>query len=95
MDSIFLSLIRCRVGEAGLRLSPVAHDADARRELCAERVMPGLANRLSETHLCEIGQQLKVSPQDVPGLLLRECECRLGRKQDRVFNGVVSAMPQR
>lgn len=37
----------------------------------AERVMPWLANLLPETHLSEIGQQLKVSPQDVIGLLLR------------------------
>jgi len=37
----------------------------------AERVMPWLANLLPETHLSEIGQQLKVSPQDVLGLLMR------------------------
>lgn len=35
----------------------------------ADRVMPWLANLLPETHLAEIGQQLKVSPQDVVGLL--------------------------
>ena len=37
----------------------------------SERVMPWLANLLPETHLSEIGQQLKVSPQDVLGLLMR------------------------
>lgn len=37
----------------------------------AERVMPWLANLLPEAHLSEIGQQLKVSPQDVLGLLMR------------------------
>ena len=36
-----------------------------------ERVMPWLANLLPETHLSEIGQQLKVSPQDVLGVLMR------------------------
>ena len=36
-----------------------------------ERVMPWLANLLPETHLSEIGQQLKVSPQDILGLLIR------------------------
>ncbi|MCA1869189.1 HipA N-terminal domain-containing protein [Agrobacterium genomosp. 3] len=36
-----------------------------------ERVKPWLANLLPETHLSEIGQQLKVSPQDVLGLLMR------------------------
>jgi len=30
-----------------------------------EQVMPWLANLLLETHLSEIGQQLKVSPQDI------------------------------
>lgn len=35
----------------------------------AERLLPWLANLLPETHLAEIGQQLKVSPQDVVGLL--------------------------
>jgi serine/threonine-protein kinase HipA len=35
----------------------------------AEQVMPWLANLLPETHLSEIGQQLKVSPQDIVGLL--------------------------
>ncbi|MCK8781897.1 HipA N-terminal domain-containing protein [Rhizobium sp. NTR19] len=33
--------------------------------------MPWLANLLPETHLSEIGQQLKVSPHDVLGLLMR------------------------
>lgn len=33
--------------------------------------MPWLANLLPETHLSEIGQQLKVSPQDILGLLIR------------------------
>ncbi|AJD43280.1 HipA-like protein [Rhizobium gallicum bv. gallicum R602sp] len=36
-----------------------------------EKVMPWLANLLPEAHLSEIGQQLKVSPQDVLGLLMR------------------------
>ena len=36
-----------------------------------EQVMPWLANLLPETHLSEIGQQLKVSPQDILGLLMR------------------------
>lgn len=35
----------------------------------AERLLPWLANLLPETHLAEIGQRLKVSPQDVVGLL--------------------------
>jgi serine/threonine-protein kinase HipA len=36
-----------------------------------EQVMPWLANLLPETHLSEIGQQLKVSPQNILGLLMR------------------------
>ncbi|NNH27981.1 type II toxin-antitoxin system HipA family toxin [Rhizobium sp. SEMIA 4085] len=36
-----------------------------------EKVLPWLANLLPEAHLSEIGQQLKVSPQDVLGLLMR------------------------
>jgi serine/threonine-protein kinase HipA len=35
----------------------------------AERLLPWLANLLPETHLAEIGQRLKVSPQDIVGLL--------------------------
>jgi len=35
------------------------------------RLPLSLANLLPETHLSEIGQQLKVSPQDVLGLLMR------------------------
>lgn len=35
----------------------------------ASRIMPWLANLLPETHLSEIGQRLKVSPQDVVGML--------------------------
>jgi serine/threonine-protein kinase HipA len=35
----------------------------------AEKVLPWLANLLPESHLSEIGQQLKISPQDVIGLL--------------------------
>src|SRR5690606_25027201 len=35
----------------------------------ADRLLPWLANLLPETHLAEIGQRLKVSPQDVVGLL--------------------------
>jgi serine/threonine-protein kinase HipA len=35
----------------------------------AARLLPWLANLLPETHLAEIGQRLKVSPQDVVGLL--------------------------
>ncbi|WP_312608590.1 type II toxin-antitoxin system HipA family toxin [Agrobacterium pusense] len=42
-----------------LRSGPVA----------ADRLLPWLANLLPETHLTEIGQRLKVSPQDVVGLL--------------------------
>lgn len=42
-----------------LRSGPVA----------ADRLLPWLANLLPETHLAEIGQRLKVSPQDVVGLL--------------------------
>ena len=34
-----------------------------------ERLLPWLANLLPETHLAEIGLQLKVSPQDILGLL--------------------------
>ncbi|WP_180897407.1 type II toxin-antitoxin system HipA family toxin [Martelella soudanensis] len=34
-----------------------------------ERLLPWLANLLPETHLAEIGQRLKVSPQDIVGLL--------------------------
>lgn len=37
----------------------------------AEQIMPWLANLLPETHLTEIGQQLKISPQDIVGLLTR------------------------
>lgn len=35
----------------------------------ADRLLPWLTNLLPETHLAEIGQRLKVSPQDVVGLL--------------------------
>lgn len=35
----------------------------------ADVLLPWLANLLPETHLAEIGQRLKVSPQDVVGLL--------------------------
>lgn len=35
----------------------------------AEVLLPWLANLLPETHLAEIGQRLKVSPQDIIGLL--------------------------
>jgi len=35
----------------------------------ASMVMPWLANLLPETHLSEIGQRLKVSPQDIVGIL--------------------------
>ncbi|WCK26365.1 HipA N-terminal domain-containing protein [Agrobacterium pusense] len=44
-----------------LRSGPVA----------ADRLLPWLANLLPETHLAEIGQRLKVSPQDIVGLLGR------------------------
>lgn len=37
----------------------------------ADRVMPWLANLLPETHLSEIGQRLKIAPQDIVGLLKR------------------------
>lgn len=47
-----------------LRSGPVA----------ADRLLPWLANLLPETHLAEIGQRLKVSPQDIVGLL-----CHIGR----------------
>lgn len=46
-----------------------------------ERVMPWLANLLPETHLSEIGRQLKVSPQDIVGLL-----SRLGRDTAGAFS---------
>lgn len=35
----------------------------------ADGLLPWLANLLPETHLAEIGQRLKVSPQDIVGLL--------------------------
>ncbi|WP_245505814.1 HipA N-terminal domain-containing protein [Rhizobium sullae] len=35
----------------------------------ANRLLPWLANLLPETHLAEIGQRLKVSPQDIVGPL--------------------------
>lgn len=35
----------------------------------ADRLLPWLANLLPETHLAEIGQRLKISPQDIVGLL--------------------------
>jgi len=35
----------------------------------SDRLLPWLANLLPETHLAEIGQRLKVSPQDIVGLL--------------------------
>ena len=35
----------------------------------ADRLLPWLANLLPETHLAEIGQRLKVSPQNIVGLL--------------------------
>jgi serine/threonine-protein kinase HipA len=44
-----------------LRSGPVA----------ANKLLPWLANLLPETHLAEIGQRLKVSPQDIVGLLGR------------------------
>lgn len=34
-----------------------------------EKILPWLANLLPESHLSEIGQQLKVSPQDIVGVL--------------------------
>lgn len=37
--------------------------------VAADRLLPWLANLLPETHLAEIGQRLKVSPQDIIGLL--------------------------
>lgn len=37
--------------------------------IAADRLLPWLANLLPETHLAEIGQRLKVSPQDIVGLL--------------------------
>lgn len=37
----------------------------------SERIVPWLANLLPETHLTELGLRLKVSPQDVLGLLMR------------------------
>jgi len=33
----------------------------------AAKLLPWLANLLPETHLAEIGQRLKVSPQDIVG----------------------------
>ncbi|PHR25376.1 MAG: phosphatidylinositol kinase [Hoeflea sp.] len=36
----------------------------------ADQIMPWLANLLPESHLSEIGQQLKISPQDIVGLLM-------------------------
>jgi len=39
------------------------------REHPREIILPWLANLLPETHLSEIGQQFKVSPQDVLGIL--------------------------
>ena len=47
----------------------------------AERVLPWLANLLPETHLQEIGLRLKVSPQDVLGLL-----AHLGRDTAGAFS---------
>ncbi|MBP1849679.1 type II toxin-antitoxin system HipA family toxin [Rhizobium halophytocola] len=47
----------------------------------AERVLPFLANLLPETHLNEIGLRLKVSPQDVLGLL-----AHLGRDTAGAFS---------
>lgn len=47
----------------------------------ADRVMPWLANLLPETHLSEIGQRLKISPQDIVGLLTR-----LGRDTAGAFS---------
>lgn len=44
-------------------------------------IMPWLANLLPETHLSEIGQQLKISPQDIVGLLQR-----LGRDTAGAFS---------
>ncbi len=37
--------------------------------ISADRLLPWLANLLPEAHLAEIGQRLKVSPQDIVGLL--------------------------
>lgn len=47
----------------------------------ADRIMPWLANLLPETHLSEIGQRLKISPQDIVGLLTR-----LGRDTAGAFS---------
>lgn len=47
----------------------------------ADTVLPWLANLLPEAHLSEIGQRLKVSPQDIIGLLLR-----LGRDTAGAFS---------
>jgi len=35
----------------------------------ADRLLPWLVNLLPETHLAEIGQRLKISPQDIVGVL--------------------------
>lgn len=37
--------------------------------VAADKLLPWLANLLPETHLAQIGQRLKVSPQDIVGLL--------------------------
>lgn len=47
----------------------------------SDRVIPWLANLLPETHLAELGLRLKVSPQDVVGLLMR-----LGRDTAGAFS---------
>ncbi|MCY0150201.1 type II toxin-antitoxin system HipA family toxin [Hoeflea sp. G2-23] len=47
----------------------------------ADQIMPWLANLLPETHLSEIGQQLKISPQDIVGLLMN-----LGRDTAGAFS---------
>jgi len=46
-----------------------------------DQIMPWLANLLPETHLSEIGQQLKISPQDIVGLLMN-----LGRDTAGAFS---------
>ncbi|MDB5524671.1 MAG: HipA protein [Rhizobium sp.] len=47
----------------------------------SSRVVPWLANLLPEAHLTELGLQLKVSPQDVVGMLMR-----LGRDTAGAFS---------
>ncbi|MDP9564333.1 UNVERIFIED_ORG: hypothetical protein J2740_005550 [Rhizobium nepotum] len=61
--------LRSGLGSTPHGFSGVAHHAAALRVRECREAAALAANLLPETHLAEIGQRLKVSPQDIVGLL--------------------------